>query len=111
MAVVWVVDPDLQSHPVEVRQTAPQHEEEQDRLRERFDAAVGTSSEYGAYVRLRAAGDQVTAREAWFQSVAISASRARQNASSAAASGNAARSASASTSNWSANRPAWAPWS
>ncbi len=38
---------------------------EQVRLGERFDAAVGTSSEFGAYVRLRAAGDQVTAREAW----------------------------------------------
>jgi hypothetical protein len=38
---------------------------EQDRLRERFDAAIGTSTEFGAYVRLRAAGDQVTAREAW----------------------------------------------
>ena len=38
---------------------------EQGRLSERFDAAVGTSSEFGAYVRLRAAGDQVTARQAW----------------------------------------------
>ena len=38
---------------------------EQDRLGERFDAAVGTSTEFGAYVRLRAARDQVTAREAW----------------------------------------------
>ena len=38
---------------------------ERDRLGERFDAAVGTSSELGAYVRLRAAGDQVAAREAW----------------------------------------------
>ena len=38
---------------------------EQDRLRERFDAAVGTSTEFGAYARLRAAGDQVTARQAW----------------------------------------------
>jgi hypothetical protein len=38
---------------------------EQDRLGERFDAAVGTSTELGSYVRLRAAGDQVTAREAW----------------------------------------------
>jgi hypothetical protein len=37
---------------------------EQDRLAERFDAAVGTSTEFGAYVRLRGAGDQVTAREA-----------------------------------------------
>jgi hypothetical protein len=38
---------------------------EQDRLSERFDAAVGTSTELGAYVRLRAAGVQVTEREAW----------------------------------------------
>jgi hypothetical protein len=38
---------------------------EQDRLGERFDAAVGTSTEFGAYVRLRAAGDQVAARGAW----------------------------------------------
>ena len=38
---------------------------EQDRLGERFDAAVGTSTEFGAYVRLRGAGDQVRAREAW----------------------------------------------
>ena len=38
---------------------------EQDRLGERFEAAVGTSTEFGAYVRLRGAGDQVAAREAW----------------------------------------------
>jgi hypothetical protein len=38
---------------------------EQNRLGERFGAAIGTSTEIGAYVRLRAAGDQVTAREAW----------------------------------------------
>jgi hypothetical protein len=38
---------------------------ERKRLGERFDAAIGTSTEFGAYVRLRAAGDQVTAREAW----------------------------------------------
>jgi hypothetical protein len=38
---------------------------DQDRLGERFDAAVGTSTAFGAYVRLRGAGDQVTAREAW----------------------------------------------
>ena len=38
---------------------------EQDRLGERFDAAIGTSTEFGAYVRLRAARDQVTARKAW----------------------------------------------
>ena len=38
---------------------------EQTGMRERFRAAIGTSTEFGAYVRLRAAGDQVTAREAW----------------------------------------------
>ena len=38
---------------------------EQDRLSERYDAASGTSTELGAYVRLRAAGDQVAARGAW----------------------------------------------
>ena len=31
---------------------------EQDRLSQRYDAAVGTSTELGAYVRLRAAGDK-----------------------------------------------------
>ena len=38
---------------------------EQDRLGERLDAAVGMSTEFGAYVRLRAAADQVRALEAW----------------------------------------------
>ena len=38
---------------------------EQGRLRERFHAAIGTSTEFGAYVRLRNAGNQVAAREAW----------------------------------------------
>ena len=38
---------------------------EQDRLNQRYNAAIGTSTELGAYVRLRAAGDQVAAREAW----------------------------------------------
>jgi hypothetical protein len=38
---------------------------EQGRLRELFHAAIGTSIEFGAYVRLRNAGDQVAAREAW----------------------------------------------
>lgn len=33
---------------------------EQNRLGERFDGAIGTSTEFGAYVRLRAAADQVT---------------------------------------------------
>ena len=38
---------------------------EQDRLNQRYDAAIGTSTELRAHVRLRAAGDQVAAREAW----------------------------------------------
>jgi hypothetical protein len=38
---------------------------EQDRLGMFFDAAVGTSSEFGAYVRLRRASEQVAARQAW----------------------------------------------
>ena len=38
---------------------------EQDELGERYEAAVGTSTELGAYVRLRTARDQVRAREAW----------------------------------------------
>jgi hypothetical protein len=38
---------------------------EQGRLRWRYDAARGTSSELGAYVRLRAAGEQVAARQGW----------------------------------------------
>ena len=38
---------------------------DQHRLRERFHSAVGTSSELPAHVRLRAAGDEVRAREAW----------------------------------------------
>ena len=38
---------------------------EQDRLRDRYDVAIGTSTELGAYMRLRAAGDEVAAREAW----------------------------------------------
>jgi len=42
---------------------------EQNRLGERFDAAIGTTTEFGAYVRLRAAGDQVRARQAWVNSV------------------------------------------
>jgi hypothetical protein len=40
---------------------------EQVRLGECFDSAAGTSTEFQAYVRLRAAGDQVTAREAWLR--------------------------------------------
>ena len=38
---------------------------EQARLSTSFDAAVGTSSEVGAYVRLKLAGEQVAARQTW----------------------------------------------
>jgi hypothetical protein len=38
---------------------------EQDRLDELYHAAIGTSSEFGAYVRLRSAADEVAARDAW----------------------------------------------
>jgi hypothetical protein len=59
---------------------------DQDRLGERFDAAVGTSTEFGAYVRLRGAGDQVTAREAWLNWVEDEGStRALSNCSPRAA--------------------------
>lgn len=39
---------------------------EQYRLGERFDAAIGTATEFRAYVCLQAAVEQVRAREAWF---------------------------------------------
>jgi hypothetical protein len=38
---------------------------EEDRLGVSFEAALGTSSEFGAYVRLRRASEQVAARHAW----------------------------------------------
>lgn len=38
---------------------------EQERLSRRYDAAVGTSTEPSARIRLRATGDRVAAREAW----------------------------------------------
>jgi hypothetical protein len=38
---------------------------EQDRLSERYDAAIGTSSEMSAYARLREAGARVAAHETW----------------------------------------------
>jgi hypothetical protein len=42
---------------------------EQDRLGERYRSAVGTSSELDAYARLRAASDQVSARQVWLKSI------------------------------------------
>jgi hypothetical protein len=40
---------------------------EQDRLSDRYDAAMGTSNELSAYVRLRAAGEDVSARGRWLE--------------------------------------------
>ena len=39
--------------------------EHQDRARALYQAAIGTSSELGAYTRLSAANEQVSARGAW----------------------------------------------
>ena len=39
--------------------------DEQERVRGLFEAAIGTSSELSAYSRLRAAGQEVRARQAW----------------------------------------------
>jgi hypothetical protein len=42
---------------------------DQDRQGERYRAAIGTSSEFGAYVRLRGASDEVATRETWLKSL------------------------------------------
>lgn len=42
---------------------------EQDRLGERYSAAIGTSSEFGAYARLRGASDEVAERDAWLKQI------------------------------------------
>lgn len=42
---------------------------EEDRLGERYRAAIGTSSEFGAYTRLKGASEEVTARQAWLNAV------------------------------------------
>ena len=42
---------------------------EEDRLGELHDAALGTSSEFGAHIRLRAASDEVAARQAWLTAI------------------------------------------
>jgi len=39
--------------------------QEQDRVRGLFDSAIGTSIEFSAYSRLRAAGQEVRERRAW----------------------------------------------
>ncbi|HEX8856410.1 MAG TPA: hypothetical protein VF752_12505 [Thermoleophilaceae bacterium] len=38
-----------------------------DRLRDRFDASIGTSLELGAYARLRRAGEEVAAWDRWLR--------------------------------------------
>jgi hypothetical protein len=38
-----------------------------DRSRARYATAIGTSSELGAYIALRAAGEQVSARAVWLE--------------------------------------------
>jgi hypothetical protein len=40
---------------------------ERDRARERYEAAMGTSCELGAYMRLRQAGEQVSACDKWLR--------------------------------------------
>ena len=50
---------------------------EQDRLGERFRAALGTSSEFAAYARLRAASDEVVAREVGLRSIDEEGARGR----------------------------------
>ena len=40
---------------------------ERDKARERYESAVGTSCELGAYMRLRQAGAQVTACDKWLR--------------------------------------------
>jgi hypothetical protein len=38
---------------------------DQDRLRERFQSALGTASEFGAFTRLESAREVVSARQDW----------------------------------------------
>jgi hypothetical protein len=40
---------------------------EQNRVSDRYNAATGTSNELSAYVKLRAAGEEVTARGHWLE--------------------------------------------
>ena len=40
---------------------------ERDRARERYEAAMGTGSELGAYMRLRHTGQQVAACDKWLR--------------------------------------------
>ena len=42
---------------------------EEDRMGERYRAAIGTTSEFTAYARLKGASDDVSAREAWLKAI------------------------------------------
>ena len=42
---------------------------EEDRVGERYRAAIGTSSELTAYARLQGASSEVSARAAWLKSI------------------------------------------
>jgi excinuclease UvrABC ATPase subunit len=42
---------------------------DQDRLRKRFQSAVGTATEFGAYIRLENAREVVSARREWLSKV------------------------------------------
>jgi hypothetical protein len=42
---------------------------DQERLRERFQSAVGTSAEFGAYARLESAREAVSASQEWLTHV------------------------------------------
>jgi len=42
---------------------------EQTRTGERYRSSLGTTSENGAYIRLQRAGEEVTARQSWLDSI------------------------------------------
>jgi hypothetical protein len=46
--------------------------QEQKRADERYEAALGTTTQLSAYARLRGADDQVSARKAWLKRVETS---------------------------------------
>jgi hypothetical protein len=64
---------------------------EQDRSRARYQAAIGTSTELGAYTRLRAAGEEVAARGAWLNRVDDGAAAPRDRPSASRANGERSR--------------------
>jgi hypothetical protein len=61
--------------------------EAQDRSRARYANAIGTSAELGAYIALRAAREQVSARSAWLEWVDDSATVAPDGAGASATHG------------------------